>query len=91
MTGQSKPKGLPAWITEHINLYREDPVKGRLWDSTPVGGPGILPCLLLITRGRKSGNDRTLPLIYGEYGDAFVIIASKGGAPDTRSCPRSNY
>ena len=81
MSEQNKPSGLPGWISEHIKLYREDPVKGRLWDSTPLGGPGILPCLLLITRGRKSGNTSTLPLIYGEYENAFVIIASKGGAP----------
>ena len=81
MNEQNKPSGLPGWISEHIELYKKDPKKGRLWDSTPLGGPGILPCLLLVTRGRKSGNTSTLPLIYGEYKNAFVIIASKGGAP----------
>lgn len=81
MSDRDLPSGLPEWISEHIRLYREDPVRGRLWDSTPVGGPGVLPCLLLISRGRKSGKTSTLPLIYGEYEDAFVIVASKGGAP----------
>ncbi len=69
------------WIADHIKLYRTDPEKAHMWDSTPVGGPGVLPTLLLTTTGRKSGEPRSLPLIYGEEGDAYVIIASKGGMP----------
>jgi len=70
------------WIAEHIQLYRKDPEKARLWDSTPLGGPGVLPTLLLTTTGRKSGKPRALPLIYGETGDSYVVIASKGGMPN---------
>lgn len=70
------------WIAEHIELYRTDPEKARLWDSTPLGGPGVLPTLLLTTIGRKSGEPRSLPLIYGEAEGAYVIIASKGGLPN---------
>jgi alkylation response protein AidB-like acyl-CoA dehydrogenase len=70
------------WIAEHIELYRTDPDKARMWDSTPLGGPGLLPTLLLTTKGRKSGEPRALPLIYGEAGDSYVIIASKGGLPN---------
>ena len=70
------------WIAEHIRLYQTDPEKAHMWDSTPLGGPGLLPTLLLTTTGRRSGKPRALPLIYGEHGDAYVIIASKGGAPD---------
>jgi deazaflavin-dependent oxidoreductase (nitroreductase family) len=70
------------WIAEHIELYRKDPEKARLWDSTPLGGPGLLPTLLLTTTGRKSGKPRSLPLIYGETGDSYVVIASKGGMPN---------
>jgi deazaflavin-dependent oxidoreductase (nitroreductase family) len=69
------------WIAQHIELYRTDPEKARLWDSTPLGGPGLLPTLLLTTTGRKSGTRRALPLIYGEAGDSYVVIASKGGMP----------
>ncbi len=69
------------WIVEHIALYRSDPEKARMWDSTPLGGPGLLPTLLLTTTGRKSGESRALPLIYGEAGDSYVVIASKGGMP----------
>ena len=52
-----------------------------MWDSTSLGGPGLLPTLLLTTRGRKSGEPRALPLIYGTAGDSHVVIASKGGMP----------
>ena len=69
------------WIAEHIELYRSDPEKAHMWDSKPLGGPGLLPTLLLTTTGRKSGQPRPLPLIYGEAGDSYVIIASKGGMP----------
>ena len=69
------------WIAEHIELYRTDPDKAHMWDSTPLGGPGVLPTLLLTTTGRKSGEPRALPLIYGSIDDAYVIIASKGGMP----------
>jgi deazaflavin-dependent oxidoreductase (nitroreductase family) len=70
------------WIAEHIALYRTDPEKARLWDSTPVGGPGLLPTLLLTTIGRKTGERRALPLIYGEAGKSYVVVASKGGMPN---------
>ena len=69
------------WIAEHVALYRSDPEKAHQWDSTPLGGPGLLPTLLLTTTGRKSGEARALPLIYGESGDSYVIVASKGGMP----------
>jgi deazaflavin-dependent oxidoreductase (nitroreductase family) len=69
------------WISAHIELYKSDPEKAHHWDSSELGGPGILPTLLLTTTGRKSGEPRPAPLIYGEHGDSFVIIASKGGMP----------
>lgn len=47
------------WIAEHIKLYEIDPEKARLWDSTPLGGPGVLPTLLLTTTGRKAGEPRS--------------------------------
>ena len=69
------------WIKQHIELYRSDPEAAHLWDSTPLGGPGLLPTLLLTTTGRKSGKPRALPLIYGEADGAYLVIASKGGLP----------
>ena len=38
--------------------------------------------LLLTTKGRTTGEERTTPLIYARDGDRYVIVASKGGAPD---------
>ncbi|MEM9175802.1 MAG: nitroreductase/quinone reductase family protein [Myxococcota bacterium] len=70
------------WIAEHIELYKTDPEKAHMWDSSHLGGPGVLPTLLLTTIGRKSGEPRPLPLIYKEIDGAYVVIASKGGMPN---------
>ena len=40
-----------------------------------------LPVLLLTTTGRKSGRPRTQPLAYTRATEGYVVIASKGGAP----------
>jgi deazaflavin-dependent oxidoreductase (nitroreductase family) len=40
-----------------------------------------LPVLLITTKGAKSGQQRTTPLVYSKDGDRLVIIASMGGAP----------
>ena len=69
------------WIAEHIELYKTDPEKAHMWDSKAAGGSGQLPTLLLTTTGRKTGEPRSLPLIYGNVGDRYAIIASKGGMP----------
>jgi deazaflavin-dependent oxidoreductase (nitroreductase family) len=66
---------LPAWIAEHLKKYlATDGADGHLWNGVPT--------LLLTTTGRKSGAARTLPLIYGRDGDRYVVVASRGGAPD---------
>lgn len=47
-----------------------------------VGAPFAgAPMLLLTTTGAKSGHRRTTPLVYLPDGGRWVIIASKGGAP----------
>jgi deazaflavin-dependent oxidoreductase (nitroreductase family) len=38
--------------------------------------------LLLTTKGRSSGEQRTTPLIYGRSGDDYLVVASKGGADE---------
>ena len=81
MSKQDSQAELPGWIADHVKLYLEDPEKAHMWDSASVGGPGVLPTLLLTTTGRKSGEPRLLPLIYQKVDAGFVIIASKGGAP----------
>ncbi len=65
---------LPDWIRDHLRRYLEtDGVDGHLWNGVPT--------LLLTTRGRRSGEWITLPLIYGTHGCACVLVASKGGHP----------
>jgi proline iminopeptidase len=61
---------------EHVRRYRETGGEvGHVWRE----GSTIL---LLTTKGRKTGQPRTTPLIYAEDGDRYVIVASKGGAPE---------
>ena len=61
---------------EHVQRYRETGGKvGHLWRN----GSTIL---LLTTNGRATGEKRTVPLIYAQDGPRYVIVASKGGAPD---------
>jgi proline iminopeptidase len=60
----------------HVQRYRETGGKvGHLWRN----GSTIL---LLTTTGRATGEKRTVPLIYAADGPRYVIVASKGGAPD---------
>jgi deazaflavin-dependent oxidoreductase (nitroreductase family) len=40
------------------------------------------PMILINHRGAKSGKAYTSPLVYTRDGDNYVIIASKGGAPE---------
>jgi deazaflavin-dependent oxidoreductase (nitroreductase family) len=41
-----------------------------------------VPALLLTTTGRKSGERFIFPLFYGKTGDSYIVVASKGGAPE---------
>jgi len=78
----SIPDSLPEWIREHVTLYLRDGDAGHYWDASLGGGEGMLTTLLLFTRGRKSGKQSVLPLIYRPTGNGgYCIIASKGGAP----------
>ena len=72
---------VPEWITDHAQRYQQSGGReGHLWDSTAVGGSGLVPCLLLKTVGRRSGKAYVHPLLYAVDGDGYVIVASKGGS-----------
>jgi proline iminopeptidase len=83
MNESSAMSQLPRWIQDHLDRYRatngED---GYLWDASVGGGTGMVPTLLLTTTGRKSGKPLTLPLIFGRSGEDYIVVASKGGAPN---------
>ncbi len=60
---------------EHVRVYRQTGGEhGYDWRGTTI--------LLLTTTGRSSGQERTTPLIHRKEGDGWVVVASKGGAPD---------
>jgi deazaflavin-dependent oxidoreductase (nitroreductase family) len=60
---------------EHVQAYRSsDGERGYHWRGTTI--------LLLSTKGRSSGELHTTPLIMRSDGDRYVIVASKGGAPE---------
>jgi len=73
--------GTPGWQQRHVELYlKSDGAEGHVLD---FGRPGVpeVKCLLLQTIGRKSRVPKTTPLIYGNDGGDFVVVASRGGAP----------
>jgi len=82
MDESNKSPGLPAWISDHLSRYiATNGEDGYLWDASIGGGKGMIPTLLLTTVGRKSGKSLTMPLIFGQSGPDYVVVASKGGAP----------
>lgn len=61
------------WVADHVRRYAESDGKdGHRWSGVHT--------LLITTRGRKTGKLHRTALIYGEDGDRYVIVASKGGA-----------
>jgi deazaflavin-dependent oxidoreductase (nitroreductase family) len=60
---------------EHIDRYEAtDGQEGHDWENTQT--------LILTTTGAKSGEERKAPLIYGEHDGTYLVVASKGGAPE---------
>ena len=49
-------------------------------------GKGVGPfgdqLMLLTTVGARSGNERISPVMYHRDGERYIVVASKGGAPD---------
>jgi deazaflavin-dependent oxidoreductase (nitroreductase family) len=83
MAESTIPKELPSWIRDHVSRYlATNGEDGYLWDASIGGAKGMVPTLLLTTTGRKSGRELTLPLIFGRSGADYIVIASKGGAPN---------
>ncbi len=79
------PEGLPNWMSEHVDRYlKSGGTDGHMYKIKPQGMDKEIsvPSLLLVTKGRKSGEKYLFPLFYGETGKSYYIVASKGGAPD---------
>jgi proline iminopeptidase len=75
---------LPQWMIDHANRYiSSGGSEGHIYTITPPGYSELhVPSLLLTTAGRKSGEKYLFPLFYGDEGNSYIIVASKGGAPD---------
>jgi deazaflavin-dependent oxidoreductase (nitroreductase family) len=72
------PVGSPVDLSllgeAHVRAYREtNGETGYIWNGAPI--------LLLTTKGRSSGEPRTIPIIFTKYDDAYVIMGSRGGSP----------
>ena len=70
-----------AWIDNHTQSYlRSGGREGHIVDMAMLGGHAFTPTLLLLHVGRKSGDIRYAPVIYGCIGGKVIVIASRGGA-----------
>jgi deazaflavin-dependent oxidoreductase (nitroreductase family) len=68
------PPDLSLLGEEHVRRYQgTDGEIGYLWNGVPT--------LLLTCTGRRTGRQRTTPLIFGRDGDDYLVVASLGGAP----------
>lgn len=74
MTINQEPIDSPQdWVADHVRRYIEtDGEDGYIWKGAPT--------LILTTLGRRSGKPRRLALIYGQDGDRYIVVGSKGGA-----------
>jgi F420H(2)-dependent quinone reductase len=91
MKTKPKPKGLDRpsttrviklMSTVHTRMYRL--TGGRLGKNWRIGSAARqpVPVCLVTTIGRKSGQRRTVPLVFMRDAAKVVLVASKGGLPD---------
>lgn len=75
MSTVSQPQDSPIeFVKDHIRRYVDTGgADGHEWNGTSI--------LLLTTTGRRSGTPRRTALIYREVDGEYVVVASKGGAP----------
>jgi deazaflavin-dependent oxidoreductase (nitroreductase family) len=60
---------------EHVDRYlATDGEEGHEWRGART--------LILTTTGRRTGQPRDSALIYGRDGDAYLVVASRGGADE---------
>jgi F420H(2)-dependent quinone reductase len=59
----------------HVRLYRL--TRGIIGHKSPVG-----PMLILMVKGRKTGQPRSVTLLYYEARGTYYVVASNGGRPE---------
>ncbi len=73
LTGEYQPS-TQQWVRDQVELYESS---GGTEGTTMRG----LPCILLTTRGAKTGKLRKVPLMRVEHEGRYAAVASLGGAP----------
>ena len=74
LTGEYAPS-LVDWSREQAELFeRTNGAEGNLLQGKPI--------IVLTTLGAKSGKIRKTPLMRVEHDGEYVVVASKGGAPE---------
>ncbi len=65
------------WVRDQVELYE---------GSGGTQGVGLretgLPCIIVTHKGNRSGAIRKTPLMRVKDGDCYVLVASRGGAPE---------
>ena len=73
------PEYIPStadWVREQVEQYESS---GGL-EGTPLRDTG-LPVIIVTNRGNKTGAIRKTPLMRVKDGDNYILVGSKGGAP----------
>jgi deazaflavin-dependent oxidoreductase (nitroreductase family) len=66
-----------AWVADQVELYEgSNGTKGLTLKDTG------LPVIIVTNRGHKTGAVRKTPLMRVADGNNYVLVASKGGAPE---------
>ncbi|WP_375426542.1 nitroreductase family deazaflavin-dependent oxidoreductase [uncultured Friedmanniella sp.] len=65
------------WVRDQVERY--EATDGR--EAGTLRDTG-LPVVVYTTRGRRSGRLRKTPLMRVEHGGRYLLVASKGGAPE---------
>ncbi|TKV58841.1 nitroreductase family deazaflavin-dependent oxidoreductase [Nakamurella flava] len=76
LTGEYEPSP-SAWVREQVELYESS--NGQQGNTLLDTG---LPVVVFTMYGRKSGKLRKVPLMRAEHDGRYVLVASKGGAPE---------
>ncbi len=76
LDGEYEPS--PAqWVRDQVELYESS---GGTQGTTLMDTG--LPVVIVTTRGNKSGKIRKTPLMRVEHDGDYLLVASKGGAPE---------
>jgi deazaflavin-dependent oxidoreductase (nitroreductase family) len=76
MTGEYQPSPT-KWVRDQVELYE----KSNGTEGTTLLNTG-LPVVIVTNTGRKTGAIRKTPLMRVKDGDNYVLIGSRGGAPE---------